>query len=643
MNRRYFSLKLPSGSISSIIFDKLYLSNMNRTLLLILMFLLSFQAQGQGPIIQRLVPAFWWTGMNHNQLEIVIYGAEISGSRVSLEYEGVTFNGVTQVENPNYLFLNLTITDQAEPGFIPIIFEKYGERLLVQYELKARSRTEAATKYVGQEDLIYLIMPDRFANGDPSNDAIAGLQQATVDREGKYQRHGGDLAGIENKLDYLQSIGVTTLWLNPVEINDQPHESYHGYAATDHYQVDPRFGGNEAYKSLVDACHARGMKVIRDVVYNHVGDYHWLMRDKPSSDWVHQWEEFTKTSYRAPTLLDPYASTADKKIMTDGWFDTHMPDLNQHNEHVASYLIQNSIWWIENFGVNGYRIDTYAYPDQQFMADWAEAILAEYPGFSFFGETWVHNVPVQSWFTANTPNKDINSQMAGVTDFQLQYALMDALHQNFGWTEGLSRIYYVLAQDYVYENPWANVVFLDNHDISRFYASVNEDMNKMKMATAFTFTTRGIPQIYYGTEILMREPFDWGNHDKVRMEFPGGWEGDAVNKFTAGGRTDEENEYFNYFRRLAQFRKVSPALTAGSLTQFVPEEGIYVYARVHSEQTILVIMNQNKEEKGLNWDRFQEVIGESPTARNIMTDEVVSFSEGFTAPGTSTTVLEILR
>lgn len=616
---------------------------MNRNLLLLLMVMLSIQTQAQEISIQRLDPAYWWTGMNHNQIEVVIYGEDISGSTVSVEYDGVRFNGATQVDNPNYLFLDLTITDQAEPGLVPIVFEKSGERVLVQYELKARTRTQAATNYVGQEDLIYLIMPDRFANGDPSNDEVAGLQQPTVDRQGKYQRHGGDLAGIEGKLEYLQSIGVTTLWLNPVEINDQPHESYHGYAATDHYRVDPRFGGNEAYKSLVDACHARGMKVIRDVVYNHVGDQHWLMKDMPSSDWVHQWDEFTKTSYRAPTLLDPYASTADKKIMADGWFDTHMPDLNQQNPHVASYLIQNSIWWIENFGVNGYRIDTYAYPDQQFMAEWAEAILAEYPGFTFFGETWVHNVPVQSWFTANTPNKDIDSRMAGVTDFQLQYALMDALHQDFGWTEGLSRIYYVLAQDYVYENPWANVVFLDNHDISRFYASVNEDMNKMKMATAFTFTTRGIPQIYYGTEILMREPFDWGNHDKVRLEFPGGWEGDAVDKFTEAGRTTEENEYFNYFRRLAQFRKVSPALTAGSLTQFVPEEGIYVYARVHETQTIIVIMNQNKDAKPVNWARFREVLGESTTARNIMTDEVVSLTEDYNAPGTTAVVLELLK
>lgn len=615
---------------------------MNR-LLLLLAFLPIIPAQGQDLSIQKLEPPFWWTGMQHRQLEIIVYGEDIAGAVVTLDYEGVTLKGATQVENPNYLLLTLDISSSATPGLLPIIFDKHGSRTMVQYELKERSRSASAVDYVGQEDLIYLIMPDRFANGDPSNDAFDHLQQSTTDRNGKYQRHGGDLLGIEQKLDYLQRLGVTTLWLNPVETNDQPHESYHGYAATDHYQVDPRFGGNQAYQSLVNACHARGMKVIRDVVYNHVGDQHWLMQDMPSQDWVHQWETFTKTSYRAPTLLDPYAAASDKKIMSDGWFDTHMPDLNQQNSHVATYLIQNSIWWIEHFGVNGYRIDTYAYPDQQFMADWAEAILTEYPGFTFFGETWVHNVPVQSWFTAQSGGKEFDSRMAGVTDFQLQYALLDALHQDFGWTEGLSRIYYVLAQDYVYQNPWANVVFLDNHDISRIYASVNEDMDKMKMATAFTLTTRGIPQIYYGTEILMREPFDWGNHDKVRMEFPGGWEGDPVDKFSREGRSAEENEYFDYFQRLAQFRKVSPALTAGGLIQFVPEEGVYLYARTHEAQTILVIMNQNKGSKSLAWDRFAEVIGAGTTARNIMTDERINFSQPYDCPGTSATILEILR
>lgn len=614
---------------------------MNRIKLLLLLFcpVLLF---GQNPELTRLDPPFWWAGMENEHLELLVYGNNIAGSVVSIDYDGVLLTETSQVQNPNYLFLSLTITESAQPGLIPIVIEKAGGRTMVQYELKARSRTAMQQTPVTQADLIYLIMPDRFANGDPSNDQIAGLQDQANDRNAKYNRHGGDLAGIEAKLDYLQSIGVTTLWLNPVEINDQPHESYHGYAATDHYHVDPRFGGNDAYASLVNSCHARGMKVIRDVVYNHVGDQHWLMQDLPSDDWVHQWPEFTKTSYRAPTLLDPYASTRDKRIMADGWFDTHMPDLNQDNDHLATYMIQNSIWWIEHFGVNGYRIDTYAYPDQEFMADWAKAILTEYPDFSFFGETWVHNVPVQSWFTAGTRNKDVDSRMPGVTDFQMQYAIQAAMHEDFGWTEGLAKIYYVLAQDYVYQDPWANVVFLDNHDISRFFAVVNEDMNKMKMATAFLMTTRGIPQVYYGTEILMDEPFDWGNHDKVRLEFPGGWEGDKVNKFDASGRTERENEYFNYFKRLATFRRLSPALTQGSLTQFVPENGVYTFARQHPDQTMLIVMNQNDTSASENLERYSEVFGTFTRARDIMTDEVVVLEDVLEIGSRTTMILELL-
>lgn len=614
---------------------------MYRIILIIILFAPQY-IQAQSLSLHRVDPPFWWTDMEQEHLELLVYGTNIAGSTVRLDYPGVRVDQTTQVQNPNYLFISLTITDEAAPGLLPLVFEKNDSLAVVQYELKKRRASSSRQSPVTQADLIYLIMPDRFVNGDPSNDQIEGLQDQGHDRSAKYHRHGGDLMGIESRLDYLQSLGVTTLWLNPVEINDQPHESYHGYAATDHYKVDPRLGGNDAYASLVTACHDRGMKVIRDVVYNHVGDQHWILQDLPSADWVHQWPEFTKTSYRAPTLLDPYASSRDRKIMSHGWFDTHMPDLNQDNHHLATYMIQNSIWWIEHYGVNGYRIDTYAYPDQEFMADWAAAILTEYPDFSFFGETWVHNVPVQSWFTAGTAGKGFDSKMAGVTDFQLQYAIQAAMHEAFGWTEGVSRLYYVLAQDYVYKDPWQNVIFLDNHDISRFYATVNEDMSKMKMATAFLLTTRGIPQIYYGTEILMDEPFDWDNHDMVRQEFPGGWEGDRVNKFDPLGRTEQENEYFTYFQRLATFRRVSPALTQGSLTQFVPEDGIYTFSRIHPSQTILVIMNQNDEARELNLNRFSEVFGNASRARDIMTDEAIDLSESLAISPRTVMILELL-
>ena len=350
------------------------------------------------------------------------------------------------------MFLKLEIDGKkAEPGVMPIKIRKGSTQLTVQYELGSRKRKTDFPRGVNTADLIYLILPDRFANANPDNDVIEGMKQANIDRQGIKQRHGGDLEGIMAHLDYVQELGATSLWLNPVLENDQPAESYHGYAATDLYRVDRRLGSNELFRDLVDSCHARGIKMIMDVVHNHVGNEHFFIRDLPASDWIHQFDTFTKSSFRAPTLLDPYASEFDRNLMANGWFDEHMPDLNQKNPHLATYLIQNNLWWITYADLDGFRIDTYAYPDQKFMAKWAKAILTEYPDFTLFAETWVHGVPVQAWFTEKTAHKDFDNAMQGVTDFQLYYAINHALTNPFGWTEGLSRIYYTLAKDYIYK------------------------------------------------------------------------------------------------------------------------------------------------------------------------------------------------
>lgn len=596
---------------------------------------------GQSFKVNRVDPPFWWTGMVNHHLELLVYGENLASSTVQVQGEGVLLHGVTQVENPNYLFLNLEILPEARPGEISLLVSKGGRTSTIQYELKARKGFKNRIQGVDASDLIYLIMPDRFANGDLQNDEVAGMYQSKASRTGQYQRHGGDLQGIIDHLDYLKDLGITTLWLNPAEENNQQTESYHGYAVTDHYRIDPRLGSNDTYLQLVDQCHQRGMKMIRDVVYNHVGLEHWLMKDMPSKNWVHQFDTFTKTTYRAPTLLDPYASDYDRHLMSNGWFDHHMPDLNQNNVHVANYLIQNSIWWIEHAGLDGYRIDTYAYPDQAFMATWAERILAEYPLFTFFGETWVHGVPVQAWFTAGTKNKEINSQMAGVTDFQLNYAIFDALNQDFGWTEGVARLYYTLAKDYVYQDPMQNVVFLDNHDIGRYFSGVGENMDKFKMGIGFLLTTRGIPQLYYGTEILMKNYFDPSDHDKVREEFPGGWEGDKVNKFLPAGRNAQEQEAFDFVRTLANFRKESVAIGSGKLMQFVPEDGVYVYFRYHPDQTVMVIMNQNDEAKELDMKRYQERLVGFSSAKDVMADEKISDLSRMTSSGKSIRILEL--
>ncbi|MDX2285499.1 MAG: glycoside hydrolase family 13 protein [Bacteroidia bacterium] len=594
---------------------------------------------------QRIEPPFWWDGMRNPELELLVYGEQIGDCRASVAYPGVTLLGATRTENPNYLFLSLRIdTALAQPGLMPIVLERGAARVTIGYELKARSLRPESMEGVTSGDLIYLLMPDRFANGDAANDNVPGMLQPKASRTGQYQRHGGDLQGVIQRLGYLDDLGVTALWLNPVLENNQPRESYHGYAVTDHYRVDARLGGNDAYVRLADSAHARGMKLVQDMVFNHCGNEHWLMKDLPARDWIHQQDTFRKTNYRAPILSDPYASKADYDLMVNGWFDTHMPDLNQQNPHLARYLIQNSIWWVEYAKLDGYRIDTYAYPDQVFMADWNRALLREYPHLGIFGEIWDQSFAAQAWFAEGQRlHKPYDSHLPGVTDFQIHFALLDALNQNFGWSEGLAKLYIALAGDYQYVDPMKNVVFLDNHDVGRFYSAVKEDFNAYKMGLGFLLTTRGIPQVYYGTEILMKNNFDWGNHDKVREEFPGGWPGDKVNKFAAAGRTPQEQAAFTFFRTLANYRRTSSALRTGKLMQFVPENGTYVYFRYDPKQTVMVAMNQQSTEAKLSTARFAERMQGFTRARDVVTGKELSSLGQLTLPPRSITILELVR
>ncbi|MEO0471716.1 MAG: glycoside hydrolase family 13 protein [Bacteroidota bacterium] len=588
----------------------------------------------QNPPIERIEPPFWWTGMQNKELQLLVYGPNVSFSRVSIDYPGVNLNGVTQVENANYLFLNLSIDETAKAGLIPILF-KGPFTGAIQYELKERKVGSAERGGVNAEDFVYLLMPDRFANGDPANDNVAGMHEAEASRSAQYGRHGGDLQGVIDHLDYLDDLGVTALWLNPVLENDQKEESYHGYAATDQYRIDRRFGTNDLYRKLADELHQRDMKLIWDIIFNHVGDQHWLVQDLPERSWLHHWEEYTNTNYRLTTLMDPYASDYDRDRMRNGWFVKHMPDLNQNNPRLATYLIQNSIWWAEFAGLDGFRVDTYAYPDQAFMKQWTEAVKAEFPNIGIFGETWDHGVSFQSYFLNTQP------ALPGVTDFQLHFALNDALTKDFGWTEGLMRLYYVLAQDFVYPDATKNVLFLDNHDISRYYSVVGENIDSYKMGLAFLLTTRGIPQIYYGTEILMKNYLDPDNHDSVREEFPGGWTGDKINKFIATGRNAKENEAFNYLRSLARFRKSSSALKSGTLTQFVPEDGTYVYFRTDAAQSVMIVMNQNQEEKELDMKRFQEKTHVFTVGKDVVSGKTYSLSGKLKVPARQALVLEL--
>lgn len=597
----------------------------------------------QIPALERVEPAFWWVGMKNPELQLVVHGNKIAERSVSLQYPGVKLGEVHKVENPNYLFIDLEISPETARGDFVIEFNKKGaKKLTYSYQLRERNHLPERIQGVTNKDFIYLIMPDRFANGDKKNDIIKGMKETSLNRDSMYYRHGGDIQGIIDHLDYLQDLGVTTLWLNPVLENDQPRTSYHGYANTENYKIDPRFGSNELYKKLVDECHARGMKMIKDLVHNHLGSEHWTIKDLPSKDWVHQWPVYTKSSFRDQVLFDPYAADNEKKQMTDGWFDHHMPDMDQSNPYVKKYFTQSHIWWIEYAGLDGFRLDTYAYNDPVFMAEWAKAIKAEYPKFTFFAETWVHGIPNQAFFTqGNTVNRGFDTELPGVTDFQCLWAINEALNGKFGWDEGITKLYTTIASDFVYQDATRNVVFLDNHDLSRFYSVVGEDFNKYKSGIAWLLTTRGIPQMYYGTEILMK---NFSNPDGlVREDFKGGWPGDKENKFKAEGRTDKENEAFNYVRTLARYRRDNEVLQTGKLMQYVPENGIYVYFRYNADKTVMMIMNSNEKEEVLNTSGFIQRTGGFGSAVNVITGENLTSIQSIKVPAKTTLVLELKK
>lgn len=605
----------------------------------------------------KIEPPNWWAGMQARELELLIYDRQIAEfTAATTDYPGVSVAYVQREANPNYLFVGLEISAGAKPGRFTIdLLSTAGVMKRVEYELLPHprrvlpSKTELATSSVkksrkrreatpppppppyrheplNQGDLIYLIMPDRFANGDPGNDSVEGTRQTGVERAKFQFRHGGDLLGIMERLDYLEDLGVTALWLNPVLENDQPYASYHGYAVTDHYRIDPRLGTNEQYRQLVEMAHARGMKVIMDVIFNHVGDEHYQVRDLPSTDWIHQWPEYTQTTYRATTLMDPNASDYDRKRMTDGWFDKHMPDLNQQNPHLARYLIQNSIWWTAYSGQDAFRIDTYAYPDPDFMAEWNRRMLEEFPELGIYGETWVHGPAVQAWFVGSPTLHDFNTRLPGVTDFQLYYAINEAIAKEPGWTEGVMRLYYTLAQDYLYENPGRNVTFLDNHDLARFLTVVDGDMTKFKSGLALLLSLRGIPMLYYGTEVGLTGA-GGGFGEGGRVDFPGGWPGDKTDLFTAAGRNGQAAEIHAFIKRLANFRKTSPALTEGELVQFVPREGMYVYFRRGGGQTVMVAFNGKSEAQSVDLAPYGELLGGFTGGTELVSNQKINLDQ----------------
>jgi glycosidase len=561
-------------------------------------FLIGGVTFGQNEV--KIYPTNWWVRMKNPALQLMVHGRRIGDDTlVQIVYPGVRLLKVHRAENPNYLFLDLVISPAAKPGIVNIRFGRSGARnaTTIPYTLGARREGNgtAFAQGVNSSDLIYFLMPDRFSNGDPANDRIPGIRDQSLNRDSIFLRHGGDLRGVMDHLDYLQGLGATTLWMTPVLENDMPNRTEHGYAITDHYTIDPRLGGAAAYRKLGDALHHRGMKLIQDAVYNHVGLYHFFVQDLPFKAWLHQWPAFTQTTYREQPLMDPHASAIDRKIMSDGWFTGEMPDLNQSDPFVANFLIQHAIWCVEEFGVDGWRIDTYMYCDLAFMNRCNQALIDEYPHITMFGECSVHSTADQAYFADNNIQTPFKSNLPGVLDFQCVFnGIVSALtDSSSNPPDGVNKLYSTLSNDFLYKDPSRNVIFLDNHDMSRFFSMVKEDVAKQKIGIEWLLTCRGIPQLYYGTEILMKgidNPDGW-----VRLDFPGGWPGDKKNAFTGEGLTGDEAAIQGLVRKLAGFRKSSSALRTGKLMQYVPRKGLYVYFRYDGKQTVMCAMNTGKD------------------------------------------------
>ncbi len=591
--------------------------------------------------LERVEPPFWWVGMQDKNLQLLVYGKNISETQPQIDYKGVILKKVIKAENPNYLFLNLEITADAVAGSFRINFVK--EKKVFQtykYELKNRKAGSKERKGFNSSDVIYLMMPDRFSNGDASNDNIQEMKEK-ADRSIPNGRHGGDLQGIKNKLDYLADLGITAIWINPVFENNMPAYSYHGYAITDFYKIDPRFGTNNDYVELVEDSHKKGIKIIMDMIFNHCGSGHWWMSDLPSQDWLNQWDKFTRTNYRAGVTTDPYASDYDNAKLLSGWFDITMADMNQNNELLANYLTQNSIWWIEYAGLDGIRMDTYPYSYKDFMADWMKRILQEYPDFNVVGESWLPVASSVAYWQENTKNPDgYQSNLTNVFDFPMMYAMGEAFVEKDSWDKGIVKIYDILGQDFVYANPNKLVIFADNHDGDRFFTKINENLDDFKLAMAFLLTSRGIPEIYYGTEILMTGHENRG-HGDIRKDFPGGWQGDTTDAFTAEGRTKQQNEAFDYLKKLLIWRKNNEIIHTGKLKHFIPENGVYVYFRYNKNESVMVLLNNSDKEQEIKTDRFAECLKGFNSGKGIISGKEINDLSIIKIPAKTAKIIEL--
>ncbi len=583
----------------------------------------------------RIDPPNWWVGLPDSRLQLLIHDQGIAHSRVKISDPRIKLLQIDSLPHPDYLSIWLDLKNIKSPGLFKIQLLK--NKRIRSYDYQLLARTGKPRQGLQGSDLVYLIMPDRFSNGDPSNDRVEGMQQTKVQRNEMYERHGGDLEGIIRHLDYLQQTGVSTLWLCPVQENDQPKESYHGYAITDHYKIDARLGRNEDYKRLSDSLHARKMKLIMDVVLNHCGNRHYFIQEMPSADWVHRWDTFTRTNYNALPLIDPHADPFDRKQLTEGWFDHHMPDLHQDQPVLKQYLIQYVIWWCEYAQLDGLRIDTWYYSDQHFMQDWLRALHRYNPQLTLFSESWVQGCAVQSFFNSDS-YLGKNAPLVTPIDFQIAFSMHEALTKPYSWEGGVSKLHSTLAQDYLYKKPERHVLFLDNHDMSRIFSVIGEDFAKWKQAVVLLLTLRGIPSVYYGTEILMK---NFSNPDgKVREDFPGGWDQDSVSCFNPQTMPADRKAAYLFFQRIAQYRQSrSSFFDHAEMIQWLPKNGLYSFCRKTKDRVLLVMINTDTREL---WKDFQSLlpIREGQDAFDVLEQKTIRMSPNIHVPAGGLVMLE---
>ena len=613
---------------------------------LLLIFSISVSSQ-----IERVEPPNWWVGFKQTDLQLLVKGKDISAYTPEIDYPGINIEKVTKAKSPNYLFIDLKLNPDTKPGSFTIVFDVKGKKKL-KFEYALKERTKEGKDYLGfdSSDVIYLITPDRFANSNPDNDIVQGLKETAIDRKDDYARHGGDIQGISDHIDYISDMGFTAIWSCPLLTNDMDNSSYHGYAITDLYEIDPRFGTLQDYTDLSAKAKEKGVKLIMDQVANHCGIEHWWMKDLPFEDWINHQAKFEageKTIYsnhRRTTNQDIYASKIDAIGMTDGWFVDSMPDLNQNNPFMATYLIQNSIWWIETAELGGIRQDTYPYPDKVFMSNWAGAIMNEYPNFSIVGEEWSYNPLLVGYWQQGANNHDgYESNLKSTMDFPMQRKIVEALLEDEKWDKGLVKIYEGLSNDFHYPSPKDIMIFPDNHDMDRIHTQFNEDPALTKMAMAYLLTLPRIPQLYYGTEILMQNTAKPGDHGLIRTDFPGGWEGDTVDAFSGEGLSTSALDMQTYLRTLLQFRKTSTTIHEGRTVHFSPKDGVYLMFRVTDNNVVVIILNKNEESYDLDLSKFKEMGLEDKPLQNIITGQEIVWKDSLRLEEKGATILTTLK